>query len=136
MNNDEGDAQVLMRIEALESIYNIDISANIIPEIFSIEMWNMVKDTTSFDRYLFSHYKVYYTVGMMLEYFSDERFCGFAFPTYTDNDIRSQIPLIKQTKKLFVFSPATHEEVLDAAKMGADGVYVDFAEIVNGNSQN
>ena len=49
-----GDIAVLNRIEALESIYNYDISANIIPEIFSKEMWECVSQTTTFNQYLFS----------------------------------------------------------------------------------
>lgn len=130
MDSDEGDAAVLERLEALEVIYGCDISANIIPEVFSIEMWNRVKDTTSFDKYLFSHYKVYYTVDMMLGYFSDERIWGVALPTYTDGDIRSQLYRLKETKKIFVFTPITEEEVYDAIKMGADGVYLNFTEIL------
>ena len=52
MNTTEGDAAVLTRLEELESIYNLDISKNIIPEVFSIEMWKIVKKETSFDKYL------------------------------------------------------------------------------------
>ena len=130
MDTDEGDAAVLIRLEQLEDVYGIDISDRIIPEIFSKEMWDMVKDTTSFSRYLFSHYKVYYTVDIMLEYFSDEKFWGFALPTYTDGDIRSQIYKIKQTKKIFIFTPTNEEELLDASQMGADGVYLDFISLM------
>ena len=84
----------------------------------------------TFDRYFFSHYKVYYTAGQMLEYFSDDRIWGFALPTYTDGDIRSHLSEVKQTKQVFVFTPATLEEVEDAAALGADGVYLDFPELI------
>ncbi|MBE6534864.1 MAG: hypothetical protein E7678_07890 [Ruminococcaceae bacterium] len=130
MDSTEGDAAVLTRLEELEGIYGIDISPNIVPEVFSKEMWDIVKETTTFDRYFFSHYKVYYTVDTMLEYFSDERIWGFALPAYTDGDIRSQLYRVKETKKIFVFTPTTKEGVLDAAAMGADGVYLDFAELI------
>ena len=132
MDTTEGDAAVLARLEELEGIYNIDISPNIIPEVFSIEMWDIVKETTTFDRYFFSHYKVYYTVDTMLKYFSDERIWGFALSTLTDADIRSQLYRVKETKKIFVFTPTTTEGVLDAAAMGADGVYLDFTELISG----
>lgn len=59
MDSIEGDSAVLARLEALELIYNIDISQNIIPEIFSKEMCDIVKEQTSFERYLFSLYEVY-----------------------------------------------------------------------------
>lgn len=128
MDTTEGDAAVLARLEELEGIYGIDISGNIIPEVFSKEMWDIVKENTTFDRYLFSHYKVYYTVDTMLEYFSDDRIWGFALPTYTDGDIRSELYRVKETKRIFVFTPQSAEEVYDAVQMGADGVYLDFGE--------
>jgi len=131
MDSTEGDAAVLERLEELEGIYGIDISPNIIPEVFSKEMWDIVKETTTFDRYFFSHYKVYYTVDTMLEYFSDERIWGFALSTYTDKDIRSQLYRVKETKKIFVFTPKDKEGVLDAASMGADGVYLDFPSVLD-----
>ena len=130
MDTTEGDSAVLSRLETLESIYNVDISQNIIPEIFSKEMWDIVKEQTSFDRYLFSHYKVYYTVDTMLEYFSDERIWGFALPTYTDRDIRSRISEIKETKVILVFTPKTKKDVTDALSMGANGVYLDFISLL------
>ena len=129
MDSTEGDAAVLKRLEELEGIFNIDISPNIVPEIFSKQMWDIAKETTRFDRYLFSHYKVYYTVDMMLKYFSDERIWGFALPTYTDGDIRSQLYRVKETKKIFVFTPHNMAEIYDAASMGADGVYLDYGLI-------
>jgi glycerophosphoryl diester phosphodiesterase len=130
MDSTEGDAAVLARLEELEGIYGIDISPNIIPEVFSKEMWDIVKETTTFDRYLFSHYKVYYTVDTMLEYFSDERIWGFALPMYKDGEIRSQLYKAKEKKQIFVFTPQNEEDVLDAAAMGADGVYLDFISLI------
>lgn len=131
MDSTEGDAAVLARLEALESIYNYDISANILPEIFSKEMWDIAKETTTFDGYLFSHYKVYYSVGQILEYFDDPRIVGIALPSYTDNYIRSNIYKFKESKKIYVFTPLTKEEAADAASMGADGIYLNFPEIIS-----
>ena len=131
MDSTEGDAAVLKRLEDLEAIYGYDISENIIPEIFSVEMWDIVKETTTFDKYLFSHYKVYYTVSMILEYFSDSRIWGVSIPIYADSDFRSQIYRLKETKLLFVFTPLTAEDVLDAATMGADGVYLDSIDLIH-----
>ena len=130
MDTTEGDSAVLQRLEELEGIYNVDISSNIIPEIFSIEMWNVCKDTTTFDRYLFSHYKVYYTADMMLEYFADERIWGFALPTYTDGDIRSQLQRISKTKKIFFFTPQSEDDIETAKKSYADGVYLDDITLI------
>ncbi len=131
MDTTEGDSAVLIRLEELAVLYGVDISNNIIPEIFSIEMWEICKDDTSFDRYLFSHYKVYYTVDTMLEYFSDERIWGFALPTYTDADIRSQLYRVTAIKKIFFFTPQSEADVDDALSAGADGVYLDYIDLVN-----
>lgn len=119
----------MARLEALESIYNVDISDNIIPEIFSKEMWDIVKEQTSFNRYLYSQYKVYYNVDMMLEYFGDERIWGFALPEYVDGDIRSRIPEIKETKEILIFTPSNQDELNFAIETGADGVYLDFPSL-------
>ncbi len=130
MDSTDGDSAVLQRLEALETIYGVDISKNIIPEIFSKEMWDICKDTTSFDRYLFSHYKVYYTVDMMLEYFSDERIWGFALQTYTDGDIRSQLHRVINTKKIFFFTPQNTDDITQAVNSYADGVYLDNVDLI------
>ncbi len=125
------DGLVLARIEQLESIYDIDLSSNIIPEIFSIEMWEEVKACTTFDHYFFSHYKVYYSVDTILEHFSSEEFLGVAIPTWTDNYIKSNLYKIKEAgKKIFVFTATNDEEVSFAKEVGADGVYVDDPAII------
>ena len=127
----ETDVLVLQRIEALESIYNYDISSNIIPEIFSKEMWEVAKKTTSFDKYFYSQYKTYYNVSQILEYFDDERIWGIAFSTYVDGDIRSQFDKIKDAgKKIFIFTPTTTAEVVSLLNIGVNGVYVDTPSIL------
>lgn len=131
MDTTEGDSAVLIRLEELEALYGIDISSNIIPEIFSIEMWEICRDNTSFDRYLFSHYKVYYTVDTMLKHFSDNRIWGLSLPTYTDDDIRSQLYRVKTTKKIFIFTPQSKADIEDALSMGADGVYLDYIDLID-----
>ena len=132
MPNIDGDVAVLQRIETLESIYNHDFSANIIPEVFSKEMWDALSETTTFDRYLFSHYKVYYSIDSMLEYFSDERIWGIALPMWSDNYIRSNIYRLKEAGKLImIFTPSTKEEAAEAFSLGADGIYADTPGIID-----
>ena len=132
MPDTQSDAAVLARFEELESIYQYDLSANIIPEVFSLEMWELLQNTTTFDKYFFSHYKVYYTVDMMLEYFEDERIWGIALPLYTDGDIRSQLYKIQQAgKKIFVFTAYSQTDIQDVIDMGANGVYVDYPNIIS-----
>lgn len=126
MSNTEGDIAVLQRMEALEAIYNHDFSANIIPEIFSKEMWEAVAETTSFHQYLFSHYKVYYSIEEIIESFQDERIWGIALPIWSDNYIRSNIYRLKEAgKQIMIFTPTTQEEVVEAFLLGADGIYLD-----------
>ncbi len=127
-----GDIAVLNRIETLKSIYNYDLSANIIPEIFSKEMWECVSKTTTFEQYFFSHYKVYYSVGMILDYFDDERIFGVAIPMWSDEDFLSQIYRLKEAgKKIFVFTPLTTQDVATAISFGADGIYVNTPDILS-----
>lgn len=126
MDSDELDAKVLERIEELGSIYNVDLSKNILPEVFSLEMWNIVKKTTTFDRYFFSQYKVYYSIDFVLENFNDDRIYGVAYSSTCDNYIRRNIYRLKEKgKKIYFFTPTSYEEVMDMISLGADGVYID-----------
>lgn len=129
MDSIEGDSAVITRLETLKAVYKVYISQNIIPEIFSKEMWDIVEEKTSFDLYLFSHYKVYYTVDEMLKYFNDERIWGVALSTYTNTDVFTQLSKMK-TKIILVFTPINKEEVEDAKVNGADGVYLDFVSLL------
>lgn len=132
MDEDESDAAVLKRIEKLEDLYNIDLSSNIIPEIFSKEMWEMVKEKTSFDKYIFSHYKVYYTSQQIIEYFSDQKFWAVAISINADAYFVKGIPEIKATgKKLLVFSPTTKTEAdFSLEQLSADMLYLDNPNIL------
>ncbi len=126
METREEDTAVLARIEELESIYGIDLSANIIPEIFSIEMWEAVQKCTTFHSYLFSHYKEYYSVDTILANFSSPQIIGIAVPTWTDDYIQSNLYKVKDAgKKLFVFTVTNEEELAFAEEIGADGIYID-----------
>ncbi len=130
----EEDLLIVQRFEELEKIYNTDISSNIIPEVFSVEMWDTLKETTTYDKYLFSHYKVYYTVDTMLEYFLDDRIWGIALPTWSDEDIRSGISKLKQAgKEIFVFTAYTDDDILDIIEMGGDGFYIDDPTLITEN---
>jgi glycerophosphoryl diester phosphodiesterase len=132
MNTTEGDAKVLERIEQLETLYNFNLSSNIIPEVFSKEMWELIKDSTSFDKYIFSHYKVYYTVDQIIEYFGNNKlFWAVAIPTYCDSDFASQIEELKEIgKKILVFTPTTEPELEKAFNLGADMVYLDDPQLL------
>ncbi len=125
METTEQDAAVLQRIEALEELYGLDLSDNIIPEIFSIEMWELVRESTSFNSYFFSHYKEYYSVDTMLEHFSAPEFIGVAVPAWTDNYIKRNLYKVKQAgKMLFVFTVTNESEMAFAKEIGADGIYI------------
>lgn len=133
MDTTEGDVAVLARMEALEAIHGIDLSARIIPEIFSVEMWAEAQACTSFDRYLFSHYKEYYSVDTMLEHFSAPAIWGVAVPTWSDNYIKSNLYKLRDAgKRLFVFTVTNEEELALAREIGAYGIYVNDGDIVGG----
>lgn len=130
----EEDALIDQRFEELEKIYNYDFSKNIIPEVFSLEMWNTLKECTTYDKYLFSHYKVYYTIDTMIEYFLDTRIWGISLPLWSDSDIRSGIYKLKDIgKKIFVFTAYNYDDVLDIKNMGCDGLYVDNPSVMHKN---
>ena len=121
------DDKVLQRIEYLESVYNYDVSANIIPEVFSLEMWEILKETTSFNSYIFSHYKVYYSVDYVMENFSDSRIIAIAMSVNCDSYYRKNLVKFKQEGwKIFMWDIHSSEDINRAQKLGANGVYVDF----------
>ena len=94
-------------------------------------MWERVKETTSFDRYFFSHYKVYYSIDFIIENFNDNRIYGIAIPNYSDSYIRSNLYRLKELgKKIYVFTPITYDGVIDCINMGADGIYVDDINVL------
>ncbi len=126
MDTTEQDALVLQRLEELERIYNMDLSSNIIPEVFSIEMWNLIKDTTSFNHYFFSHYKVYYSIDYILENFSDDRFLGVALSVNCDNYFRKNLYRFTEAgKKIFMWDIKTDDDLNTAIALGANGIYID-----------
>ncbi len=130
------DAEVLLRIEQLQELYGIDLSANIIPEVFSIEMWEILKESTSFDKYVFSHYKVNYSADTILEHFSDERICGIALPLDSSPELTEQLWRLQESgKEIWVFTCLDRQDLALAVSIGADHVYVDTPEILPGNSQ-
>ena len=120
------DAAVLQRIEELEEIHDVDMSPNIIPEIFSVEMWETVQNSTSFDAYIFSHYKEYYSVDKILECFSSPKIIAVAVPTWTDGYIESNLYKVKESnKKIFVFTVTNYNEITFANGVNADAIYID-----------
>ena len=130
------DAEVLLRLEALQEIYDIDLSANIIPEVFSIEMWEILKENTTFDRYVFSHYKVNYSIDTILEHFSDARICGIALPLDAYPELTEQLWQLQEVgKEIWVFTCHDEQDVALAVSIGADHVYVDTPEILPRKSQ-
>ncbi len=126
------DAAVLCRIAELEKIYGLDISDNFIPEVFGIEMWEILKEKTDFSSYFYSQYKVYYTVDTILEYFGDEeRITGICFPDYVDGDIRAGFSRLKEAgKKIYIFTCDSAAEADYIREIGADGAYVDFPSVL------
>ena len=131
MPTTDRDAEVLLRIEELQTICDIDLSANIIPEVFSIAMWEILREHTSFERYVFSHYKVNYSMDTILEHFSDERICGIALPLDSSPELIGQLYRMQQLgKQIWVFTCYDAQDVALAVTIGADHVYVDCPEIL------
>ncbi|MBQ8140886.1 MAG: hypothetical protein IJ038_04225 [Clostridia bacterium] len=131
MDTDEDDLRVLRRLEELAEADGLDISDRIIPEIFSKEMWDEAKETLSFNRYLFSLYKVDYDMEQILEYFDDERIVGVSVSLYCDESLKNQLYRVKESKYLCVFSVTTESEIREAIDMGADALYVDFVSFTH-----
>lgn len=121
------DAEVIKRVAALEGIYNIDLSDRIIPEVFSTEMWDAIKNETSFNKYLFSHYKVYYSIDKIVENFPTDQFVGIAIPySYLDDYYKRNIAYLQSIGyDIYMFGINSAEDVNGARKIGADTVYVD-----------
>ena len=134
MNTTVDDARVLQRFEELETIHNIDLSDNIIPEVFDLDMWNILKDTTSFNEYFYSQYKHYYTVIDIIHYFSDERISSYCFDK-TANFTKEDYDVLKRNnKKINFFTINTKEDEEQARYLGVDGYYIDFLDILEKNN--
>ena len=122
-----GDAAVIQRLYALQAERGIDLSSRIVPEVFSIEMWQALADTTDFDGYLFSRYKEYYSIGDVVAAFPRDRFIGIALPYgYLDGYYKENIAYLQSLGyRIFMFDIYGQEDVRGAAAIGADTVYID-----------
>ena len=131
MPSTEDDVLVLQRIEEVGKINNVDLSKNIIPEIFSVEMWDIAKVTTTFDKYFFSKYKVPYTFDYVLNTFDDSRIWGIALSTEVDDSFLNNLDKFKNAgKQVLFFTAETSDEVKKLKDYGATGVYVDNPSII------
>lgn len=131
MPTTEEDAKVLQRLEQAAKENDCDISKNVIPEVFSKEMWDILSATTSFEKYFFSHYKVYYSINYILENFSDDRIYGIALSLDSDAYFLNNLYRFKKAgKKLFFFTATTPKEVKKAQKLQADGIYIDNLSVL------
>lgn len=121
------DAQVIIRLNELQTIHNIDLSDRIISEIFSIEMWQALDGEVTFNRFLFSRYKEYYDIATVVESFPREKFIGIALPyNYLDGYYKENIPYFQQLGyRIFMFGINSAEDVTGALEIGADTVYID-----------
>lgn len=121
------DAAVIKRLDALQAIHDLDLSHRIISEIFSVEMWQALKDQVSFTQFLFSRYKEYYPVGTVVEAFPAGKFIGVALPyDYLDGYYKENIGYFQQQGyRIFMFGIQSAEDVSGALSLGADTVYVD-----------
>ena len=122
------DAEVIKRLYNIGEENSIDLSNRIIPEVFSIEMWQAIKNTTNFNNHLFSRYKEYYDIQTVIDNFPTDKFIGIALDySYLDGYYKDSIPLLQQTGyRIFMFGIHSEKDTLGALDIGADTVYVDF----------
>lgn len=126
------DAAVIKRFNELQSIHNIDLSDRIISEIFSIEMWEELKDEVSFNQFLFSRYKEYYSISEVVKSFPVGKFIGIALPyTNLDGYYIDNIPYLQELGyRIFMFSIYSDSDVSGARDLGADTVYIDNLDMI------
>lgn len=132
MDDTRGDADVLVRIEALEEIYGADFSSNIVPEVFTEEMWDILKEETTFDRYFFSHYKKWYSNPQIKDKFlGEEKIAAVCMGSSgEDYTLGYSKEILKQGKDVFIFF-ASDGEVLDfLSRYTVTGVYVDDPSVL------
>ena len=132
MDTADSDAAVILRLSELGNLHKLDLSSRIIPEVFSIEMWEAIKDETSFDRHLFSRYKEYYTIGTIVENFPVDKFIGIAVDySYLDGYYQDNLPYLESLGyRIFMFGINSEEDVAGAVLLGADAVYVDSPAVL------
>lgn len=124
------DAEVIKRLHDLQAIHGVDLTTRIIPEVFSVEMWDAIKEETSFSQHLFSRYKEYYSIGTIEQSFPTDKFVGVALPyDYLDGYYKENIPYLRGLGySIFMFGINGAEDVGGAIDLGADAVYVDSVE--------
>lgn len=126
------DAAVIQRLDALQEIYHIDLSERILPEIFSVEMWQQLEGKVSFRQFLFSRYKEYYDITTVTESFPVGTFLGVALPyDYLDGYYKENIPYLQQQGyRIFMFGVNSAEDARGALLLGADTLYLDNLDML------
>ena len=121
------DAEVIKRLHRLQDEREIDLSDRIIPEVFSVEMWEAIRTETAFNNHLFSRYKEYYSMDTVVESFPLEKFIGIALPyDYLDGYYQRNIAYLQEIGyRIFMFGINNTEDILGAVELGADTVYID-----------
>ena len=121
------DAAVIKRLNELQTIHGIDLSARIISEVFSVEMWQALDGQVTFKHFLFSRYKEYYDVGTVVDNFPVGKFIGVALPyDYLDDYYKRNIAYFQERGyRIFMFGINAAEDVTGASAIGADTVYID-----------
>ena len=117
--------------ERLENL-NVDLKDNIIPQIYSKEMWDFFKNGYEYKQYIFSNYKENYSCDQILKYFDDERIFAITIPVWSSIELLRSIDEIKEKNKyVFIHTITTNFEYRIALFYGVDGIYVDNPFLFN-----
>ena len=90
-------------------------------------MWEAIKDEVKFKHFIFSRYKEYYSIDVVVGSFPKDKFIAIALPYgYLDGYYKRNIPYFKELGySILMFGIDSDEGVLGAIELGANAVYVD-----------
>ena len=113
-------------MEIYQRLKNINIdTSNIIPQLYSKEMWETMKNNYNFKEYYFTNYKANYSIEEILEYFNDERITSITIPKGSNFNFLSKANKIRKYKNLYIHTIVNKKEYNGSLLYNCNGFYID-----------
>ena len=117
-------------VEELNDYGHTELIKNFIPQLYSYEMYQVLENNYSFEKYIYTNYVSNYSINQIKSYFENEDkvFAITLWHYYSKYDI---LDLIQENFEVYLHTINTPNKIQEAFNKGATGVYTDNINIHN-----
>lgn len=126
LDTKHNEIEIYERLNNIQQELNISFKDKIIPQLYSKEMWDLMKDKYDYSEYIFSNYKCNYSIDQILEYFKDERITSITLSIKYSSLIPFQINKLSKRKKVYIHTVNNRLLRKYYTLVGVSGFYTDF----------